>query len=55
MLDKAGCLAHQGRKDIFRFALAMRRREWFTGLWDRSKSFDLPVHFPSVFTTQGCG
>jgi hypothetical protein len=34
-----------------RTALAMRKREWFTGLWDRSKTFELPVHLSPVFST----
>ncbi len=52
---KAGCLAHRGCEDIFRLALAMCRREWLTGLWDRPITFELPVHFSPTVTTQGRG
>ena len=51
LFAKAGYLTHEGRKDILKLALAMRRREWFTGPWDRSKTFELPVHFSPVFST----
>lgn len=51
LFAKAGYLTYEGRKDILKLALAMHKREWFTGLWDRSKTFVLPVHFSPVFTT----
>ena len=51
LFAKAGYLTHEGRKDILKLALAMHKREWFAGLWDRSKTFALPVHFSPVFTT----
>ena len=28
----------------------MQHRKWFEGLWDKSKSFDLPVKFKPVFS-----
>ncbi|MHB8623488.1 MAG: IS1380 family transposase [Sulfuricaulis sp.] len=51
LFAKAGYLNHEGRQDILKLALAMHRREWFSGLWDCSKTFALPVHFLPVFTT----
>ncbi len=51
LFAKAGYLTHEGRKDILKLALAMRKREWFTGLWDRSKTFEVPAHFSPVFST----
>ena len=45
LFAKAGYLTHEGRKDILKLAVAMHHREWISGLWDRSKTFDLPVHF----------
>jgi hypothetical protein len=51
LFAKAGYLTHEGRQDILKLALAMRQREWFTGLWDRSKTFELPVHCSPVFST----
>jgi len=50
LFAKAGYLTCEGRKDILKLALAMHKREWFTGLWDRSKTFALPLHFSPVFT-----
>jgi len=42
----AGYIATQGgRKDILKLCVAMRQREWLEGLWDRSKTFELPVRF----------
>lgn len=51
LFARAGYLTYEGRKDILKLALAMHKREWFTGLWDRSKTFALPVHFSPVFAT----
>jgi len=51
LFAKAGYLTCEGRKDILKLAVALRSRQWFTGLWDRSKTFALPVHFSPVFVT----
>jgi len=42
-----GYLVKEGNKRILKLCLAMRRRQWFEGLWGKSRSFDLPAHFPS--------
>ena len=42
-----GYLTKEGNARILKLSMAMRRREWFSGLWDKSKSFDLPAHFSS--------
>lgn len=34
-----------GNDRILKLSLAMKRREWFTGLWDKTKVFNLPVFF----------
>jgi hypothetical protein len=49
LFAKAGYLTHEGRKDILKLAVAMHQREWLTGVWDRSKTFALPVHFKPLF------
>jgi hypothetical protein len=36
-----------GNKRILKLCIAMRRRQWFEGLWGKSKDFDLPVSFTS--------
>ena len=51
LFAKAGYLPHEGRKDILKLAVAMHHREWLSGLWDRSRTFALPVHFSPVFAT----
>jgi hypothetical protein len=34
-----------GNHRILKLSLAMKRREWFTGLWDKTKVFHLPINF----------
>ncbi len=41
----AGMIGQEGRRPILRLAMATRRRLWFTGLWEQSASFPLPVQF----------
>ncbi len=42
-----GYLVKDGNRRILKLCLAMRRRQWFEGLWGKSKDFDLPVPFTS--------
>jgi len=49
LFAKAGYLTHEGRKDILKLAVAMHQREWLSGVWDRSKTFTLPVHVTPLF------
>jgi hypothetical protein len=37
-------LIKNGNDRILKLSLAMKRREWFTGIWDRTKVFKLPVN-----------
>lgn len=48
-----GYITTQARKPMLKMALAMQRREWMSGLWDKSKSFDLPVCFTQTFRPDG--
>jgi hypothetical protein len=41
----AAYITQDGRKRIVHLAMKMERREWFSGLWDQAKNFDLPVYF----------
>jgi hypothetical protein len=50
LFAKAGYITKDSRKKIINLAVAMRQREWFDGLWDRSKTFALPVKFTPIFT-----
>jgi hypothetical protein len=47
---KAGCITTEGRKNALKLGIAMRQREWFEGLWNQSKNFDLPVKFSPIFS-----
>lgn len=48
LFAKTGYIAKDGRKKIINLAVAMRQREWFEGLCDKSKTFNLPVKFTSI-------
>lgn len=50
LFAKAGYITTEGRKNILKLAVAMRHRECFEGLWNQSKTFDLPVKFSPVFS-----
>ena len=51
LFAKAGYTTTEGRKDLLKLAIAMRQREWMEGLWDRSKTFSLPVRFTPTFSS----
>jgi len=51
LFAKAGYTTRVGRKDILKLCVAMRQRQWIEGLWDRSKTFSLPVRFTPVSST----
>ncbi|HUW98429.1 MAG TPA: IS1380 family transposase [Acidiferrobacter sp.] len=51
LFAKAGYTTTEGRKDILKLSLAMHKREWMEGLWDRSKTFSLPVRFTPTFSS----
>ena len=50
LFAKAGYMTTEGRKSIIKLAVAMRQRQWFEGVWNQSKSFDLPVKFSPIFS-----
>jgi hypothetical protein len=37
-----------GRNVVLKLSLALKRREWFTGLWNASKQFSVPVIFSNA-------
>ncbi len=41
-------LIKDGRNVVLKLSLALKRREWFTGIWNSSKKFTLPVHFSNA-------
>lgn len=44
-----GYITNSGRKRTLNLALALKRREWVNGLWERSSSFTKPVYYSSIF------
>lgn len=42
-----GYMIKEGNARILKLSLAMKRREWFTGLWNLSKRFEWPVTIPT--------
>ena len=51
LFAKVGYITHESRKKIINLAVAMQQREWINGLWDKSKTLDLPVKFSPIFTS----
>ena len=41
-------LVKDGRTVVLKLSLALKRREWFSGLWLQSKQFKLPVQFSNA-------
>ena len=44
-----GYITNSGRRRTLNLALALKRREWVNGLWERSSSFAKPVYYSSIF------
>ena len=49
LFGTAGYIVRRGRQKLLTLAMDMRRRAWFTGLWEQSKTFDHPVSFAPIF------
>ena len=50
LFAQAGYINKEGGKSVLKLAIAMQRREWFKGLWDQSRTFNLPITFSPVFS-----
>ncbi len=50
LFAKAAYITTESRKPILNLALAMQKRTWMQGLWDASKSFDLPARFTPIYS-----
>ena len=48
--EKWNYLTTESRKPILNLALAMQQRAWMQGLWDASKTFDLPAKFTPIYS-----
>jgi hypothetical protein len=42
-----GYIVKDGNRRILKLSMAMKRREWFKGLWAKSNAFDLPANLTS--------
>lgn len=47
VFNMGGYIVHNGNQQILKLSLAMKRREWFTGLWMNANSFSTPCNFNS--------
>ncbi len=50
LFAKAAYITNDSRKKMINMAVVMQHREWFEGLWEKSKSFDLLVKFKPIFS-----
>jgi hypothetical protein len=50
LFGTAGYIVKSGRQRLLTMAMNMRRRSWFSGLWEQSKFFDRPVSFVPIFS-----
>ena len=50
LFAKAAYITTESRKPILNLALAMQQRAWMQGLWDASKTFDLPAKFAPIYS-----
>jgi len=48
--SKPGYIANESRQPIINLAVAMEQRAWMLGLWDASKTFDLPAKFAAIYS-----
>ena len=51
LVAKAGHVGRKGRRHVLKLNIPQRHREWFEGIWDRAKSFDLPFRFAPANTS----
>lgn len=49
LFAQAGFITHEGRKTVLKLATAMQRRQWLSGPWDASKSFEKPITIKRIF------
>ncbi|MBY0572447.1 MAG: IS1380 family transposase [Undibacterium sp.] len=50
LFAKPAYINTEARKSILNLALAMQHREWMQGLWDASKTFELPAKFTPLYS-----
>ncbi len=52
LFAKADYVGREGRHHVLKLNIHFRHREWFEGLWDWAKSFDLPFRFVPANTSR---
>ena len=50
LFAKAAYITTESRKPILNLAIAMQQRAWMQGLWEASKTFDLPAKFSPIYS-----
>lgn len=50
LFAKPSFLTIEGRKTVLNLAIATVHRAWFEGVWNKAKSFDIPVAFKPAFS-----
>ena len=50
LFAKAAYITTESQKPILNLALAMQQRAWMQGLWDASKTFNLPAKFTPIYS-----
>lgn len=55
LFAQAGFITKNGRSRTLKMATAMQRREWVSGLWNATKSFELPWPVKPIFTPAPTG
>ena len=50
LFAKPAYITTESRKPILHLAVAMQQRAWGQGLWDASKTFDLPAKFTPIYS-----
>lgn len=50
LLTQAGFITKTGRLRTLKLATARQRREWITGLWDATKTFEIPWPVKPIFS-----
>jgi hypothetical protein len=48
LFAKAGRIVQGKNRRVLKLAMAMRPRQWFEGLWNRARTFEMPIDFSSA-------
>jgi hypothetical protein len=51
LFAKAARITQGRNKQVLKLAMSMQPRQWFEGLWNRARTFELPVNFKQHFSS----